>query len=515
MTLRLRLLLALVGLVAAGLLVADVVTYTSLRSYLFSQVDQQLQTAATPVARVLWACWNEEQTPFGASCGSNGPVRIESGAIPAGTYGQLRDSNGNLLYSACLPTETQASKSPNLPGSLPISQSVSGASVFSVSGTGCGSSSYSGIAVTTNIGTASGPVDVVVAIPLTSVNQTLDRLELVEVLVSIAVLAALGALAWWIVRRGLRPLDEMTSTAGAIAAGDLSRRVEDTDPQTEVGKLGSALNKMLGEIERAFAARGASEERLRRFLADASHELRTPLTSIRGYAEMFERGTRDRPEDLATSMRHISEDARRMSVLVDDLLLLARLDKQRPLARDEVDLASVASAAVEAAHVASPDREISFASIGPSTVIGDAYRLRQVLDNLLANATQHTPPATPIEVRMSGDERSVGVEVSDHGGGIPAAEQERIFEPFHRSDPSRARTSGGVGLGLAIVSAIVRAHGGQVGVVSNGSGGSTFWIRVPRGVISVPPATDVRDGSAEAARPKSPGPVTAEAQPGP
>ncbi len=229
---------------------------------------------------------------------------------------------------------------------------------------------------------------------------------------------------------------------------------------------------------------------------------------------MFERGTRDRPEDLATSMRHISEDARRMSVLVDDLLLLARLDRQRPLARDEVDLASVASSAVEAARVASPDREIGFASIGASPVIGDGYRLRQVLDNLLANAAQHTPPATPIEVRMSGDERSVGVEVSDRGGGIPAAEQERIFEPFHRADPSRARTSGGVGLGLAIVSAIVRAHGGQVGVASNGSGGSTFWIRVPRGPISVPPATGMRSTSDEAARRGSPGPVPAEAQPG-
>lgn len=487
MTLRLRLLLALVGLVAAGLLVANVVTYTSLRSYLFSQVDQQLQTAATPVARVLWACWNEEQAPYGPSCGSNGVVRIASGSIPAGTYGQLRDSNGNVLYSACLPSETEAAKSPRLPSRLPISQTVNGASVFSVAGTGCGSASYSGIAVTTNVGTASGPVDVIVGIPLTSVNQTLDRLQIVEILVSLAVLAALGALAWWIVRRGLRPLEEMATTAGAIAAGDLSRRVDDSDPQTEVGKLGSALNRMLGEIERAFAARGASEDRLRRFLADASHELRTPLTSIRGYAEMFERGTRDRPEDLATSMRHIREDAKRMSVLVDDLLLLARLDKQRPLANDEVDMTEITSRAVEAARVASPDRSISFESSGPARVTGDGDRLRQVVDNLLANSAQHTPHATPIEVRLRTDDAAVGIEVTDHGPGIPAAEHERIFEPFHRADPSRARASGGVGLGLAIVSAIVRAHGGQVGVISNGSGGATFWIRIPRGgVIAAP-----------------------------
>jgi two-component system OmpR family sensor kinase len=247
-----------------------------------------------------------------------------------------------------------------------------------------------------------------------------------------------------------------------------------------VGKLGAALNTMLSEIEQAFAARTASEERLRRFLADASHELRTPLTSIRGYAELFDRGTRDRPEDLAISMRHIREDANRMSVLVDDLLLLARLDRQRPLARDQVDLAEIAAAAVDAARVAAPERTISLDSPGAASVIGDADRLRQAVDNLLGNAIQHTPPGTPIEVRLHTEPAAVGVEVTDHGPGIAAEERELIFEPFHRADPSRARSSGGVGLGLAIVSAITRAHGGRVGVVSNGSGGATFWVQIPR-----------------------------------
>ena len=178
----------------------------------------------------------------------------------------------------------------------------------------------------------------IVAIPLNDLHHTLGRLLLIELLVSGGVLVGLGVLAWWIVRRNLRPLDEMAATAGAIAGGDLSRRVETTDERTEVGQLGNALNTMLTGIEGAFAARAASEERLRRFLADASHELRTPLTSIRGYSELFDRGARDRPEDLATSMRHIREEANRMSVLVDDLLLLARLDHQRPIALEHVDL---------------------------------------------------------------------------------------------------------------------------------------------------------------------------------
>ncbi|HUC35715.1 MAG TPA: HAMP domain-containing sensor histidine kinase [Acidimicrobiales bacterium] len=487
MTLRLRLLLVLVGIVAVGLVVADVVTYTSLRSYLFSQVDQQLQTASTPVARTLWTCWNQQSaSPFsGPQSGVNCTLRInESGQIPSGTVGQLREPGGTVLISECfLPT---SSATPNLPASPPVSQSISSATVFPVSGTGCETSAYSGIAVDTNLGTAAGPVSVVVAIPIAGVNQTLDRLELVELLVTLAVLAGLGALAWWIVRRGLRPLDEMTATAGAIAAGDLSRRVADVDPNTEVGQLGAALNKMLSEIEQAFGARAASEERLRRFLADASHELRTPLTSIRGYAEMFERGARDRPEDLATSMRHIRDDAGRMSVLVDDLLLLARLDRQRPLARVDVDLAEITASAVEAARRLAPDRSISLDSASPAILPGDADRLRQVVDNLLGNAIRHTPEGTPIDVRLRVQPEAVGLEVTDHGPGIPSEDRQKIFEPFHRADPSRARTSGGVGLGLAIVSAIARAHGGNVGVISNGAGGSgaaggaTFWVQLPR-----------------------------------
>jgi two-component system OmpR family sensor kinase len=298
----------------------------------------------------------------------------------------------------------------------------------------------------------------------------------------------------------------MATTAGAIAAGDLSRRVASTDERTEVGQLGNALNTMLTGIEGAFAARAASEDRLRRFLADASHELRTPLTSIRGYSELFDRGARDRPEDLATSMRHIREEANRMSVLVDDLLLLARLDHQRPIELERVDLTAIVTAAVGAARVSTPARAIGLEAPGPVPVIGDADRLRQVVDNLLANAVQHTPEASPIDVRVTAETSTACLEVSDHGPGIAPGEQAHIFEPFHRSDPTRARATGGAGLGLTIVSAIAHAHGGSVGVVSapdsdpapgsdterapaNGGGGTTFWVRIPLAGATRAPST--------------------------
>jgi two-component system OmpR family sensor kinase len=302
---------------------------------------------------------------------------------------------------------------------------------------------------------------------------------LVEILVSVSVLAVLGALAWWIVRAGLRPLEEMTETAGAIAAGDLTQRVPQGDNGTEVGRLGQALNVMLEEIEESFAARTASEERLRRFLADASHELRTPLTSIRGYAEMFDRGARDRPDDLAMSMRHIRADADRMSTLVDDLLVLARLGRERPLAHELVDLRDVVQPAVAAIAVQEPQRKIEVEASEPVVVVGETGRLRQVVDNLLVNAVRHTPPGSPIEVDLKEQSGSAVLSVLDRGSGIPPEERERIFEPFFRSDPSRSRATGGQGLGLAIVSTIVQAHGGQVGVSPREGGGARFWVQLP------------------------------------
>jgi two-component system OmpR family sensor kinase len=301
----------------------------------------------------------------------------------------------------------------------------------------------------------------------------------VEFAVAAGVLVAVGGAGWWLVRRGLRPLDRMADTADEIAAGDLSQRVDGADERTEVGRLGLALNTMLGRIQTAFDRQRASEDRLRRFVADASHELRTPITSIRGYAELFRRGASVRPDDLERAMRRIEDEGARMGVLVDDLLLLARLDQGRPLERAPVDLAAIVTDAVHDARAAAPDREISLSADGPVEVAGDELRLRQVVANLLDNARAHTPAGTPVSVRLSRDGESATLQVSDRGPGLSPAEAERIFERFYRGDSSRSRSSGGAGLGLSIASAIVEAHGGRITTVSTPGEGATFVVTLP------------------------------------
>ena len=310
-----------------------------------------------------------------------------------------------------------------------------------------------------------------IAQPLRTEDSTLHRLFLIEVLVTVVVLAALAALALWIIRISLRPLRRIEQTAAAITAGDLSRRVEYSDSQTEVGRVGSALNTMLDQIE-------ASDRRLRRFIADASHELRTPLAAVRAYAELFGRGAAARPADLERSMSGITRESERMSLLVDDLLLLARLDEGRPLERKPVDLAATAAEAVDAARVVEPGRPIEL-SVEPATVTGDEPRLRQALDNLLANARTHTPPGTPVSVGVRRVDGLVELSVADHGPGLTEEQAARVFERFYRADSSRARASGGAGLGLSIVAAVAEAHGGTALARPTPGGGATFVITLP------------------------------------
>ncbi|MGO9456381.1 MAG: sensor histidine kinase [Acidimicrobiales bacterium] len=502
MTLRARLALVLVGVVAAGLLISDVVVYTQLRSFLVSRLDPELASAAYPVSRALVCNGDLARPPGAPACsvrsgpnrafppvgGAAGPGATRDSAFPTGTVGELVTPGGQVegrplpfLYGGPAPAP------PVLPRPLPATSEHSPAYFDATSAGG-------GVAYRVLVRPlGAGGLYLVVAIPLTDANQTLGRLALVMVLVSLAVLIGLSGLAWWIVRRGLEPLEDMAATAGAIAGGDLGRRVAPADDRTEVGRLGLALNSMLGEIEAAFAARTASEGRLRRFLADASHELRTPLTSIRGYAEIFDLGASERPEDLATSMHHIREEADRMSVLVDDLLVLARLDRERPLDLGRMDLMAVAQRAVAAAGASAPDNPVSLTAPAALERVGDAARLRQVVDNLLVNAVRHSPEGGEVAVRVEAVRSEVLVEVADHGPGVPPAEAARIFEPFFRADSSRARTTGGAGLGLAIVAAIARAHGGTVGVRPNDGGGACFWVRLPvhpaaAGVPTGPPA---------------------------
>jgi two-component system, OmpR family, sensor kinase len=338
---------------------------------------------------------------------------------------------------------------------------------------------------------------VVVAASLDGIDATIRQLRLIDLGVSLIVLAALAGVGAAIVRASLRPLVEIEQTARAIAAGDLTRRVPERDPGTEVGRLGRALNTMLAQIESAFGARAASEasarrseDRMRRFVADASHELRTPLTTIRGFAELYRQGAARDPAELDRLMRRIEDQAARMGLLVEDLLLLARLDTERPLDRQPVDLLALAAEAVNDARAVAPDRRIELVLGGDNgdhdgvlVVLGDDRRLRQVLANLVNNALTHTPAGSPIEVRVGTstlDGRpGAAVEVVDHGPGLAPEQAERVFERFYRADPARSPADGGSGLGLSIVAALVAVHGGTVAVDSVPGRGARFRVVLP------------------------------------
>jgi two-component system OmpR family sensor kinase len=458
LSLRARLLLGVIVLAALGLAAADIATYSSLRSYLVSQTDEQLEAAHPAI----------EDAIFGGQ-GGPGPAIPQEGV----DYYQLRTVGGKILGGGA-PFEHSDLPRPNLPQRITVGPKRESdrdlVSYFTVSAVR-GGGSYR---VRASIEYHHPGYVLVLASSLSGVESTLHRLILIELIATGAVLVALAALGLWVVRLGLRPLHAIEVTAAAITAGDLSRRVEHPDPQTEVGRVGSALNAMLDQIE-------ASDRRLRRFIADASHELRTPLAAVRAYAELFGRGAAERPEDLERSMSGITREAERMSLLVDDLLLLARLDEGRPLEREPVDLAAIVRDAVDAARVVEPARPIDLV-VDPVTVAGDAARLRQVLDNLLANARAHTPAGTPVSVELQPADGRAMLRVADHGPGLTDEQASRVFERFYRADSSRARASGGAGLGLSIVSAVVEAHGGTAEVRPTPGGGATFVIALPLAV---------------------------------
>jgi two-component system, OmpR family, sensor kinase len=468
-TLRSRLSLALVALTAVGLGVAALITYHQVGSYLVRRVDQELAAAA----RHPNIIFNDKKGVGGAF-----------NSVPVGTYIEFRDVAGNYHRGAGGLTQLTPPVLPTGP--------IAGGRLFATHSPHYRVATITATQVFT--GGELNPVQgtLIVAIPMRDIDDTLHRLLLIEILVAAGVLLALALLAWWVVQMGLKPLEEMSATAGAIAAGDLSRRVEVTDERSEVGQLGVALNSMLGQIEQAFAERTASEARLRRFVGDASHELRTPLTSIRGYAELFRRGAATRPDDLAKTMMRIEEAAARMGVLVEDLLLLARMDQGRPLELKRFDLSRLAAGAVDDLRAASPDRTVTFESNGPVELNGDELRLRQVVANLLENARTHTPPNTPVEVRVGIAGADAVIEVADQGPGMSADDAARVFERFWRADPSRARQSGGSGLGLAIVSAITEAHGGRAEVQTALGEGATFRIWLP---LAGPPTNGTTNGS--------------------
>jgi two-component system, OmpR family, sensor kinase len=479
-SLRARLIAGLLIVAAAGLVALAAITYAEQRSFLLDRTDQQARNASPAIGHALDGAGvpggGAEHRPARGGGGPGGPPPRGDGDeggpspnLPPGTYGERRDASGKPLGHVALSYGETDAAAPDLPARLPEGELLT-----------VGSNGGSGLryrVLATNEPFSSSTT--VVAVPLRDVDQTLSRLALVEALVIGAILLALGLVAFFVVRLGLRPLDRMGDTAGAIAAGDLSRRVSPATPKTEVGRLGLALNAMLGRLEEAFAERQASEDRLRRFLADASHELRTPLASIRGYAELHRIGALSDPAEAERAMRRIEDESSRMGVLVEDLLTLARLDEVRDPVRDDVDLVEIARDAVQDARATAPARSIELEDGGPAVVPGDSHQLRQVLGNLVRNALVHTPPGTPIEISVGPSGNEAVLAVRDHGPGLPNGNADALFDRFWRAEGGRERGRAGAGLGLAIVAAIAQAHGGSVSAGNAEGGGAVFTLRLP------------------------------------
>jgi two-component system OmpR family sensor kinase len=473
-SLRARLVVALLALSAAGLVLLGGITYAEQRNFLFDRIDQQTRQATGAVAHALADQGIGPALPHERDRG-RGPAGADSGpppgggdntGLPPGVYGQRRDAAGHVLGSVVITLDQNVTARPAIPKRMVPGE------MLTVGGTRGDETHYRVLASAD----PSGSGLTIVAVPLREADQTLHRLLLVEALVIGGVLLMLGIVAWFVVRVGLLPLDRMGHTAGAIAAGDLSRRVEPTDPRTEVGRLGLALNGMLDRLEDAFAERRASEHRLRRFIADASHELRTPLASIRGYAELFRMGAAREGADRDKAMRRIEDEAARMGVLVEDLLTLARLDQVPDTPHEPVDVGALARDAVQDARATAPERRIDVELAGGATVLGDPNGLRQVLGNLLRNALVHTPSGTPVEVAVAREDGWVRVEVRDHGPGLPEGDPATLFERFWRAEAGRERGKAGAGLGLAIVAGIVDAHGGSVRATDAPGGGASFVV---------------------------------------
>jgi two-component system, OmpR family, sensor kinase len=464
MSLRARLVLALGAMLTVALVAAGALLVGLTRASLLERVDHELQvlaTSATPMQRMM--------------------TMTEADSVAGRSLAVIRLNRQGVvtlaLPSGFADTPDPLPALPAYPGGVPASAYGQVLDVPAVDG----SIRYRMLIAPGRLGAS-----IVIAAPLTSVDDATRTLVRTLVIVGGLTIAGLLLLAWLVARRGLLPLERIAVTAEHIARGDLSHRAGVPHDGTEVGRLGAAFDTMLDRIQGAFGqqqaaldAKEASEERLRRFVADASHELRTPITAIRGYAELHRAGGLAEPAALDAAMDRIGTESRRMGTLVDDLLLLARLDQGRPLRRDPVDLSRICADAAADLHAMEPDRPV-VAAIDPGvTVTGDDDRLRQVIGNLLANVRVHTPPATPVEVVLRADGDTAELRVVDHGPGVPPEHAARVFDRFYRADPGRSRERGGTGLGLSIAASIVAAHGGPIRHEATPGGGATFALRLP------------------------------------
>ncbi|MEV6305302.1 HAMP domain-containing sensor histidine kinase [Actinoplanes sp. NPDC051861] len=478
MTLRTRLVLIVAVLSAIALVVANVAGLILIRTYLQDRIDEQLVGISRPMT---------DNTP------------PPNGFVPRGRF-RIGPDQVMYLYHAdgTLDTDRSSAADDARPVVAPLAEVVERAATgrpYTVS-TPQGTDWRM---MAAPLGTSGGYL--LIGSSLVEVEQTTERLLLIDAGVMVLVLGLLGAGAAFVVRLGLRPLTEMGKAAADISAGNLSHRIPASDPHTEPGRLGLALNAMLTRIENEVGARTAADQRLRQFVADASHELRTPLTSIRGFAELYRRGGAPPGPVLDETMARIEGEAGRMGVLVEDLLMLARLDRQRTLDLRPVDLLEIVADTIRDAHARAPERAVRLADeFEPATVLGDDHGLRQVATNLVANALNHTPPGTMVTaqivnirfvmdeaaaarsgpVTLSAGDHAAVLEVSDDGPGVPEEHAARVFERLYRADSSRSRMKGGgSGLGLAIVAAIVHQHGGWVELHSTPGGGATFRVLLP------------------------------------
>ncbi|MET4094936.1 HAMP domain-containing sensor histidine kinase [Arthrobacter sp. UYCu712] len=479
-SLRSQLVAIMTALMLVALTATGAGTLTLLHSYLQGQVDDKLKAAVDSVRQEKSFSQLQDQNP---SIPTDYSLVLFSPGLPPYPFGGDKESRPDISNISA----AEARVRQQMP--------------YQVRGTGGRNWRVVALSVVDNNDRTSV---VVIGLPLAPVDSVMEHAVLVVVGVGLLTLVLAFLIATWSISRSFRPLARVEKTAAAIAAGDLSRRVEIENPNTEVGRLGSSLNAMLAHIETAFAARMASEARMRRFAADASHELRTPLVTIRGFSELYRHGALATPEDVATAMGRIESEAKRMGTMVEDLLLLARIDEQRPLQQKPADLLLLAHDAVVDTQASDRGRAISLAGLdggpaAPAPVLGDESKLRQVVSNLVGNALRYTPEGTPIElavgVRTSPDgaQQSV-IEVRDHGPGVPEEEAARVFERFYRADTSRTRETGGSGLGLAIVAAIVGSHSGTVRVEKTDGGGATLVVSLPfldEAVADEPVAHDI------------------------
>jgi two-component system, OmpR family, sensor kinase len=509
-TLRRRLVLAIVGLVALGLVAVDVITFASLQSFLVGRVDSQLTSATQQVAALVLRAEARGR-----------PVTTDEvdSRVSPDVYVEVLGPSGTSLLVRPSGSGLTADPAPRLPHPLnvtPLSRNTdqdSPSAVYrpqgSASTVGSSLRPQNGRRVTNGpnyrlMATSLPGRTLVVATRLDSVSSTLSSLRAIEAGLTIGLLALLVVLITVIVRRGLRPLEDMSAEADAIAEGDLTRRVHPDDGTTEISRLGRALNGMLAQIETAFAQRAGSEERLRSFLSDASHELRTPLTSIQGYAELLRKDALPDQAARDRALARIAQEAARMGLLVGDLAVLAREDEGPAPDPTRVDLGTVVAEVVADARMIDGTRTIDFESSGPVPVLVDPGRLEQLVHNLVGNALSHTPEGTPLEIRVGTEGAEAVLVVRDHGPGMPPDQAERVFDRFYRA-PSSTR-DGGSGLGLFIVATLARGFGGRATVTSAPGEGAAFVVVLPLDSADRSPTGSIRTATPSTPPSTTPGP---------